>query len=103
MRKTDPSSPYHRDYLPHRNYFSMDVQPPALGEVYPVDVEIWPTNVMVGRGGTLGLQISSHDTQGSGLFEHTHPEDRAEKIFKGINCVHVGPESYLTLPVIPKV
>ena len=53
------------------------------GELYPVKVEIWPTNVVVGKGHTLGLQIAGHDTQGSGSFEHNHPEDRLESILKG--------------------
>ncbi|RSL56817.1 hypothetical protein CEP53_006692 [Fusarium sp. AF-6] len=104
LRKVDESNPAHKTYLPHRNYYSTDVQPVEPGVVYETDVEIWPTNVVVGKGHTLGLQISGHDTQGSGLFEHTHPKDRAESIFKGWNQVHVGPDeqSYLVLPVIPE-
>lgn len=72
--------------------------------MYPVDVEIWPTNVVVGVGHKLRLQIASHDTQGSGLFEHNHPEDRAEEKLKGLNCIHIGSEheSYLQLPIVPK-
>jgi len=92
----------HREYLPFRDYFSADVQPPVLGQAYPVDVEIWPTNVVVGKGHTLALQIASHDTQGSGLFEHKHPQDRPETTLKGLNCVHVGEDdqSFLILPII---
>ncbi|KAI8686824.1 PepX-C domain-containing protein [Fusarium sp. Ph1] len=104
LRKVDESNPAHKEYLPHRNYYSTDVQSVDPGVTYETDVEIWPTNVVVGKGHTLGLQISGHDTQGSGLFEHTHPEDRAESILKGWNRVHVGPneQSYLVLPVIPE-
>lgn len=103
LRKTDPSNPAHRDYLPYRNYFSTDVQPPKPGEKYPVDVEIWPTNVVVSKGHRLGLQIASHDTQGSGLFEHKHPQDRSPDVLTGLNCVHVGAndQSFLCLPIIP--
>lgn len=78
LRKFDSSHPAHRAYLPFRNYYSTDVQPVVPGEVYPVDVEVWPTNVIVGKGHTLGLQITGHDTQGSGLFEHTHPPSGGE-------------------------
>ena len=103
LRKTDPKHPAHKSYLPHRNYFSTDVEKIELGRIYPADIEIWPTNVIVDRGHRLILEIASHDTQGSGLFEHKHPEDRAEALFKGLNCVHVGDinQSYLRLPIIP--
>jgi predicted acyl esterase len=104
LREVDTSNPAHTEYLPHRNYYSTDVQPVVPGEVYPVDVEIWPTNVVVSKGHTLGLQIAGHDTQGSGLFEHNHTEDRAEAKLKGLNQIHFGPQnqSYLVLPIIPK-
>ncbi|KAH7133855.1 Alpha/Beta hydrolase protein [Dactylonectria macrodidyma] len=104
LRKVDASDPAHREYLPHRNYFSSDVQAVEPAVEYPVDLEIWPTNVVVDKGHSLGLQIAGHDTQGSGLFEHTHPVDRAESTFKGWNQVHVGPghQSYLVLPIVPQ-
>ncbi|KAM0472429.1 hypothetical protein ACHAP7_008582 [Fusarium lateritium] len=105
LRKVDESNPAHQTYLPHRNYYSTDVQSVEPEVMYGVDVEIWPTNVVVEKGHTLGLQIAGHDTQGSGLFEHTHPEDRADTIFGGWNRVHVGnqdDQSYLVLPIIPE-
>lgn len=104
LRKTDETNPAHSKEIPYRNYFSTDVQQPLVGEKYPVDVEIWPTNVVVGKGHKLALEIASHDTQGSGLFEHNHPEDRPESTLKGLNCIHVGGEnqSYLRLPFIPE-
>jgi hypothetical protein len=104
LRNVDETNPAHSKEIPYRNYFSTEVQKPIVGGIYPVDVEIWPTNVVVGKGGKLALQISSHDTQGSGLFEHNHPEDRPEAALKGLNCIHVGGgnQSYLCLPVIPQ-
>lgn len=103
LRKIDTAHPDHLDYLPHRNYFSADVETIIPGRLYDADVEIWPTNVVVSQGDTLELQVSGHDTQGSGLFEHNHPKDRPESLLNGWNRVHVGPgcQSYLVLPVIP--
>ncbi|KAF2113752.1 X-Pro dipeptidyl-peptidase protein [Lophiotrema nucula] len=103
LRKTNPCHPKHREYLPWRDYFSTDVQPVIPGDVYAVDVEVWPTNVIIEKGGKLVFEVSSGDTQGSGIFTHDHPEDRSEARFAGLNHVHFGPKSFnwVTLPVIP--
>ena len=103
LRKMYPEHPYHRPYLPYREYFSTDVQEVNPGEVYPVDVEVWPTNVVVSPGGRLVFEISGADTQGSGLFQHEHPEDRSTEKFGGLNRIHfgTGKENYVTLPFIP--
>lgn len=76
LRKTSPEHPKHRPWLPWREYTSSDVRPVLPGEVYGVDVEVWPTNVVVEKGGRLVFEVSSGDTQGCGLFKHDHPEDR---------------------------
>jgi predicted acyl esterase len=81
MRQVDAENPKHRDYLPHRNYYSTDVKPVIPGEVYPVDVEVWPTNVVVEKGGKIVLEIGSGDTQGCGIFQHNSPEDRLVLLF----------------------
>ncbi|KAF1933861.1 X-Pro dipeptidyl-peptidase protein [Didymella exigua CBS 183.55] len=103
LRKTNPAHPKHRAYLPHRDYFSTDVQPVIPGDVYAVDVEVWPTNVVVEKGGSIVLEVSSGDTQGSGIFQHDHPEDRSEARFAGWNHVHFGDQfvNYVTLPIVP--
>jgi hypothetical protein len=90
--------------MPHRDYYSTDVQSVAPGEIYEVDVEIWPTNVMVSPGGRLVLEIAGADTQGCGIFKHEHPEDRRSEVFGGVNVLHfgVGEGNYVTLPFIPK-
>lgn len=103
LRKINTSHPRHREWLPHRDYFSTDVQPVIPGDVYPVDVEIWPTNVVVEKGAKIVFEVSSGDTQGSGIFQHNHPEDRSEKTFAGMNHVSFS-ERYLnwvTLPIVP--
>jgi predicted acyl esterase len=76
MRKIDEQNPRNRPWLPHRNYYSTDVLPVIPGEVYPVDVEVWPTNVVVEKGGKIILEVSSGDTQGCGIFQHNSPVDR---------------------------
>jgi len=76
MRKTNATHAKHRAYLPHRDYFSTDILPVIPGESYPVDIEVWPTNVVVEKGGKLVFEVASGDTQGSGIFCHNDPIDR---------------------------
>ncbi|KAJ5080887.1 hypothetical protein N7456_013597 [Penicillium angulare] len=102
MRHVNKDHIRNRPYLPHRDYYSTDVRPVVPGEVYPVDVEIWPTNVVVEKGGKIVLEISSGDTQGSGMFQHNSPIDRSVERFQGQNHIHFGlGDNYVTLPVIP--
>ncbi|EOD47416.1 putative x-pro dipeptidyl-peptidase (s15 family) protein [Neofusicoccum parvum UCRNP2] len=103
LRKTNPDHPKHRPYLPWREYLSTDALPVIPGEVYGVDVEVWPTNVVVEKGGKLVFEVASGDTQGSGIFLHNHPEDRSETKLRGQNHICFGPKylNYVTLPVIP--
>jgi predicted acyl esterase len=103
MRKIDEKNPKNRSCLPHRNYFSTDVQEVKAGQVYTVNVEIWPTNVIAEKGGRIVFEVSSGDTQGSGIFQHTSEVDRPRTKFAGRN-IHFGSglENYVTLPVIPE-
>ncbi|KAI5849167.1 Alpha/Beta hydrolase protein [Tricharina praecox] len=103
LRKVNTEHARHRSWLPHRDYFSTDVQPVIPGEIYPVDVEIWPTNVVVEKGARIVFEVASGDTQGSSIFLHNEITDRPEKIFRGRNHLHFGPKfhNYVTLPVIP--
>lgn len=99
----EKSSRHQLPWHPHREYLSTDYSPLVPGEVYPVDVEIWPTNVVMAPGDKLVFEISSGDTQGAGLFEHTSKEDRDEKTFAGLNHIHFGKayENWLLMPLIP--
>jgi predicted acyl esterase len=76
LRKVDREHAKHRAWLPYREYGSGDVLPVVAGEVYEVDVEVWPTNVVVEEGGRVVLEVASGDTQGSGIFLHDDPVDR---------------------------
>ncbi len=76
LRKVAAEHPKHRDYRPWREYLSSDVLPVVVGEVYAVDVEVWPTCVVLEKGSRLVLEVASGDTQGSGIFRHDDPVDR---------------------------
>ncbi len=76
LRKIDETHPRHRPYLPYRHYMKSDVQKVVAHEVYGVDVEIWPTDIIVEKGGKIMFEVSSGDTQGSGLFQHKSETDR---------------------------
>ena len=67
LRKVDTDHPYHREWLPHREYRSTDVQEVKPNSVYEVDIELWPTNVVVQMGGRLVLEVASGDTQGKSV------------------------------------
>ncbi|KAH7133840.1 Alpha/Beta hydrolase protein [Dactylonectria macrodidyma] len=101
LRKVDADNEFHKDFIPYRNYYSSDVQPVEENQKYEVDVEIWPTNVVLEPQETLVLEIAGHDTQGVGNFSHDHEDDRNPKVFDGNNTLHVGKDaSWLTLPII---
>ena len=107
-RKTDlarstPAKPYH----PHDERL-----PVVAGETYAVDVEIWPTSVVVPAGYTLALTVAGKDFErpeaqglmkGSGIFLHNDPADRPADIFGGRNSLRSGGNhaSYLLMPAIP--
>ncbi|KAA8617367.1 X-Pro dipeptidyl-peptidase protein [Pyrenophora tritici-repentis] len=103
FRNTNPNHPKHREYLPWRDYFSTDVRPVIPGDIYSVDVEVCPTNVVVEKGSKIVFEVSSGDTQGSGIFQHNHPQDGSEEVFAGFNHLHFGEKfvNYVTLPIVP--
>jgi len=76
FRKVNSDHAKHRSYLPHRDYLSTDVLPVLPGEVYAVDVEIWPTSVIMEKGDKLVFEVASGDTQGAGMFQHKSDVDR---------------------------
>ena len=96
--------------LPYRPWHSHDTAEPLTpGEIYPLDVEIWPTNFVFPPGYRLELRIQGKDFErsevksgmsGSGIFLHT---DRTKE-FDGLNTIYTGgqSDSYLLLPVIPE-
>jgi predicted acyl esterase len=104
LRKVNDKSSRHTSWHPHREYRSVDQLPVVPGEIYGVDVELWPTSVVISPRETLVFEVSSGDTQGAGRFEHNSPVDRPVEKFHGLNHIHFGEglENYVLLPVIPK-
>ncbi|RMD44994.1 hypothetical protein DV735_g73, partial [Chaetothyriales sp. CBS 134920] len=103
LRQVNTQHPRHRPWLPYRDYFSKSVLPVLPGEVYPVDIEIWPTNVVLEAGSKLVFEVGSGDTQGCDRFQHTDPDDRPESKLAGWNHINFAAEyeNYITLPIIP--
>ena len=108
------SRPY-RPYHTHRKK-----QPLKPGEVVPLDVEIWPTSIVVPAGYRVALTIRGKDyvypggsggrqsnfkneLTGCGPFLHDDPRDRPPDIFGGVTGLHFGSAArpYLLLPIIP--
>jgi predicted acyl esterase len=69
------------------------------GETVRLEIEVWPTSVVLGRGERLVLEVGAKDDPQS-FFQHDDPCDRART---GTNTIHTGGafDSYLLLPVIP--
>jgi uncharacterized protein len=107
--------------LPYRPYHTHDeIEPLMPGEVYELDVEIWPTCIVVPPGHRIALTVRGKDYvypgdiedktpklagvwNGVGPFKHDDPRDRPAEVFGGDVTVHTGPDrpSHLLLPVIP--
>jgi len=107
--------------LPYRPYHAHDEkQPLAPGVPVELDIEIWPTSIVVPAGYRIGLSIRGRDyvypgcsggrlsnfkneLTGCGPFLHDDPDDRPAAIFGGNVKLHFGPQqaAYLLLPVIP--
>lgn len=79
---------------------------------YPIEVELWPTSIVVPQGYRLGLLVEGQDFSrsvtreartGSGPFLHNDPKDRDDARFTGINRIRSGGkfDSSILLPVIP--
>ena len=106
---------------PYRPYHSHNEKQPLIpGEVAEMDVEIWPTSIVVPARYRIGLSVRGKDYEyegrtggrlsnfknelrGCGPFLHDDERDRPRELFAGKTSLHSGPErpSYLLLPIIP--
>ena len=103
--RSRPERPYHRHD---------EKEPLEPGTVYELDIEIWPTCIVLPADYRLALTIGGKDfaraaagenplMRGSGLWLHTDPDDRPAAVFGGTTTIHSGPQttSHLLLPIIP--
>jgi predicted acyl esterase len=70
------------------------------GDVVPVEVEVWPTSVVLDAGESLTLEVGPEDDPDMDPFLHNHPTDRVRT---GTVTIHTGGDytSHLLMPVIP--
>jgi predicted acyl esterase len=109
-----------RRSLPYRPFHSHDEkQLLEPGEVVELDVEIWPTCIVVPKGWRVALTVRGKDYEhggeaasltnmknpmrGCGPFIHDDPTDRPASLFGGNVTLHFGAkrQAHLLLPVIP--
>ena len=96
------------------------MQPLTPGEPVALDVELWPTSIVVPAGHRIALSVRGRDYEwqkstgarlsnfknelrGCGPFLHDDPRDRPAAVFGGRTTLHFGPDrpAYVLVPVIP--
>jgi hypothetical protein len=116
-RKLDPhlSTPF-RPYHTHD-----EKQPLTPGQIYELDVEIWPTCIVVPPGYRIGFTVRGKDYEypggsggrlsnmkveftGCGPFLHREARDRPASLFGGRVGLHFARDRapYVLLPIIPR-
>jgi len=112
-RKLDPqlSEPW-RPYHTHE-----ESQPLEAGKPVMLDIELWPTSIVVPAGYRLALSVRGRDYEwqkatgarlsnfknelrGCGPFLHDEPRERPAALYGGRTTLHLA-DSFLLLPVIP--
>jgi uncharacterized protein len=107
---------------PYRPYHTHDEkQPLTPGEAVELDIEIWPTSIVVPKDYRIALSVRGkdyvytgdpgvglahmkHPFTGNGPFLHNDPIDRPPEVFGGDVTLHFGADMqpYVLVPVIPK-
>lgn len=105
-------------WRPYHTHTSKQALTP--GEAVELDIELWPTSIVVPAGYRIALSVRGKDYEfakstgiklsnlknemlGCGPFLHNDPRDRPKALFGGATTVHLDPArpSYVLLPVIP--
>ena len=115
-RKLDPK--LSTEYRPYHTHDEKQLL--QKDEVVILDVELWPTSIVVPAGHRLALTVRGRDYEwqkstgaklsnfknelrGCGPFLHDDPRDRPAAVFGGRTTLHLGgSDAYLLLPVIPE-
>ena len=106
--------------LPYRPYHTHDEEQPLdPGKTYELDIEVWPTCIVVPKGYRVALSVRGRDYvypgdsnvqlgeyanwTGCAIFRHDDPRDRPAEIFGGDVTLHTGPreQAHVMLPIIP--
>ena len=107
--------------LPYRPYHTHDEkQPLKKGQTVELDIELWPTSIVVPAGYRIALSVRGKDYEygggsggklsnfknelkGCGPFLHDDPRDRPPALFSGTTTLAFSGTKapYLLLPVIP--
>jgi uncharacterized protein len=107
-----------RPYRPYHTHAKK--QPLKPDEMVALDIEIWPTSIVVPAGYRIALSVRGKDyvypggsggrlskfkneLTGCGPFLHDDPRDRPPDIFGGVTALHFGGAArpHLLLPIIP--
>ncbi len=103
---------------PYRPYHTHDeLQKLEPGKPVELDIEIWPTCLVVPKGWRIALSIRGRDYEhddapatlsnmknpmkGCGPFTHDDETDRPPAVFGGRVTLHFERQPYLLLPIIP--
>ena len=93
--------------------FARSCQPLKPGEIYEVDLEIWPMGLALPKGSRLTLAVQGNDFERAGATGPLRASlgslrdertDRPPGLFAGTNTLHTGGQyqSYLLLLMLPK-
>ena len=103
----------------YRPYHAHDeIQKLVPGKPVQLDVELWPTSIVVPAGYRLALTVRGRDYEwqkstgarlsnfknelrGCGPFLHDDPRDRPASVFSNRTTLHLDAHSYVLLPVVP--
>jgi uncharacterized protein len=107
-----------RPYRPYHTHSQL--QPLRPSRAVELDIEIWPSSIVLPAGYRLGLTIRGKDYEyggasggrlsnfknelkGCGPFLHNDSADRPAEVFSGTTSLHFGGarQSYLLVPIIP--
>jgi predicted acyl esterase len=101
-RKLDPARS-----TPAQPFLSHDVIEPLVpGEIVALDIEVWPTSIVVPKGYRLSLTVQGRDFEfpsKPGRMLHNSAIDRPADIYGGDKTLYSAPNhlSYLLMPLIP--